>query len=407
MATFRYKAVDGAGAVVEGDVDAESEAAAVVKLQGLGLLPIRASAAGSSVFQSLFRLELRSRKKGLAERDLISLTRDLATLLDAGIELERALDIVRSLVEREAIVRIVERLLEDVREGTTLADALAEHPESFPGLYVSMVRAGEAGGSLQETFSRMADYLEQSDAAREEVKSALVYPIILSITALASVFVLVGFVLPRFKPLFESAGESLPLATTIVMVVGDAVQSYWWLILVGVIVFLLGLRSAGRIPSARLRMDGWILRLPVIGALLTKLETARLTRTLGTLLVNGVPMLSALDIAQRTNENRAFVDGLSAIPDAVKAGRRLSEELDGASVFPRLGSHLVRVGEESGQLESMLLKTADIYDEETRRSVKRAVAILTPAVTIILGLLIAGIIASILVAILSLNEIAF
>ena len=407
MGRYRYKAVNGTGEIVEGEMDAASEAVVVHHLQGLGLLPIRADEAKSSSLRDLLSIDVVPSKRGLAQRELVTLTRDLATLLDAGIELEQGLEILQSLSEQEQVSRVVGRLLESVREGATLADALASFPETFSNLYISMVQAGEAGGSLQETFSRMATFLEQSDTAREEVKSALVYPVILSLTALASVFVLVGFVLPRFKPLFENAGRELPVPTQIVMHIGEAVESQWWLIVALALTSFVLARVVLRAPAARLRWDAGVLRLPVIGALITKIETARLTRTLGTLLTNGVPMLGALDIAQRTIGNRAFVHGLSGVTDAVKSGRRLSDEFTDTAVFPRLGSHLVRVGEESGRLENMLLKAADIYDEETRRSVRRTVAILTPVVTIVLGLLIAAIILSILLAILTINEVAF
>jgi general secretion pathway protein F len=407
MARFRYKAVNGAGEVQEGELDAASENEAVRQLQGMGLLPIRAEAAGASTLKDFLSIDIGLGGRGLRRRDVMLFTRELATLLEAGIELERAFDILQLLSERESVQRVLAQILEEMRSGSTLADALSRHPESFSTMYVSLIRAGEAGGALDTIVARLAVFLEQSESVKEEVKSALIYPMVLLGTALLSVVVLVGYVLPSFKPLFEGAGRALPLPTQIVMAVGETLSGYWYLFLLGIVVVLLGVRFMLRTDGGRLRWDAGILRLPVFGKLVTGIETARLSRTLGTLLGNGVAMLSALDIAGGTVGNVAYRAGLADVGDAVKSGKRLSDELAETDVFPELGSQLVRVGEESGKLDVMLLKIAEIYDQDSRRSVQRLLALLTPVMTIFLGLLVAGIIASILLAILSINEIAF
>ncbi len=407
MSRFRYKAVNGAGEVQEGELDAASEGEAVRQLQSMGLLPIRAEEAKASSLKDLLSIDIGLSRRGLSRREVMLFTRELATLLDAGIELERAFDILQLLSERESVQRVMAQILEEMRGGSTLADALSRHPESFSNMYVSLVRAGETGGALDAIVARLAVFLEQSESVKEEVKSALIYPMVLLGTALLSVVVLVGFVLPSFKPLFDEAGQKLPVPTQIVMAVGDTLSAHWWLFLLGFIVVLLGVRIMLRTETGRLRWDGGILRLPVFGGLVTGIETARLSRTLGTLLGNGVAMLPALEIAGGTVNNEAYRAGLAGVGDAVKSGKRLSEELAATDVFPELGGHLVRVGEESGKLDVMLLKIADIYDQDSRRSVQRLLAILTPVMTIFLGLLVAGIISSILLAILSINEIAF
>jgi general secretion pathway protein F len=407
MTLYRYKAVDGNGAIVEGQMEADSERVVVSRLQSNGLLPLRARPAGTDSLRDLLSMDLMPARRGLSQRQLALLTRELATLLQAGVELEKALDILVSLAENEAVRRLAGAVLEDVRGGGTLADALARHSESFPRLYINMVRAGEAGATLDAVFDRLAGYLEQTVAARSEVRSAMIYPAVLVFMALASVFLLIGFVLPRFKPLFEGAGAKLPLATRIVMAVGEALETYGWLLALALLLAWLLTRLSLRTETGRLRWDRGLLDVPVLGGILYRLDTARFARTLGTLLTNGVPMLDALSIAAETIGNSAFRRDLASLGPAVGAGRRLADEVDALDRFPLLGARLLRVGEETGQLEAMLLKIADIYDREVQQAVSRALALFTPALTIVLGLLIAGIISSILLAILSINEIAF
>jgi len=407
MTLYRYKAVDGSGAIVEGEMEADSERAVVTRLQNGGLLPLRAQPAGAASLRDILSMDLTPSRRGLSQRQLALLTRELATLLQAGVELEKALDILVSLAENETVRRIAGALLDDVRGGAALADALARHSDSFPRLYVNMVRAGEAGATLDAVFDRLAGYLEQTVAARSEVRSAMIYPAVLVFMALASVFLLIGFVLPRFKPLFEGAGAKLPTATRIVMTVGEALESHGWLLVLAAFLVWLLMRVWLRTEAGRLRWDRSLLDTPVLGGILYRLDTARFARTLGTLLTNGVSMLEALSIAGETIGNSAFRKDLAGIGGAVGAGRRLSDEIDAFDRFPLLGARLLRVGEETGQLEAMLLKIADIYDREVQQAVRRALALFTPALTIVLGLLIAGIISSILLAILSINEIAF
>lgn len=407
MTLFQYKAVDGNGAIVEGEMEAESERAVVTRLQNNGLMPLRARPAGSVSVRDLLSMDLMPKRRGLSQKQLALLTRELATLMQAGLELEKALEILVSLAENEAVGRIAGAVLDDVRGGSALADALSQHPDSFPRLYINMVRAGEAGATLDAVFERLAGYLEQTVTARSEIRSAMIYPAVLVGMAVISVFVLIGFVLPRFKPLFEGAGAKLPLATRIVMTVGDALESYGWLLALALLAAWLAMRVTLRTETGRLRWDGRLLGMPMLGGILYRLDTARFARTLGTLLTNGVPMLDALSIAGETIGNSAFRRGLAGLGPAVGAGRRLSDEVDAVDGFPLLGARLLRVGEETGQLEPMLMKIADIYDQEVQQTLHRALALFTPALTIVLGLLIAGIISSILLAILSINEIAF
>ncbi len=404
---YRYKAINDAGEVVEGALDGESEDAVAAKLQASGFMPIRIDSGAGGRLRDLLSIEIFPSRQSLSRKEVMLVTRELATLMNAQLELEKTLEILQSLTESNRAKAILSRILDDVRGGDSLADALANHPDSFSPLYVSMVRAGEAGGDLEGVFTHLTAYLEQMDAVREETQSALIYPAILALTTCGAVLVLIGFVLPRFKPLFESAGDKLPFVTKVVMTIGDFVDGYWWLLSAACLALALTIRALLRSPGTRSQWDNRVIRMPWIGDVLRKIETARLVRTLGTLLTNGVPMLSALEIARETINNGAFKSDLVSVIASVKEGKRLSEEMENQELLPGMASQLLRVGEESGQLEAMLIKMAEIYDHEVQRSIRRFLAILTPALTVFLGILIAGVIVSILVAILSVNEIAF
>ncbi len=406
MANFHYKAIKQTGDFFEGEMVAASEAEVIRKLNELGHIPVGAEEVGTSVARNWLNRELFAGRH-VSQREITLLTRELATLLQAGIELERALDIIVSLSERPAMQEMLRRVLDAVRGGSAFADALEAQDGGFSRSYVSMIRAGEAGGALEVVVGRIADLLERSQAARENLKSALIYPTVLLVTAVASVLVMVTVVLPRFKPLFENAGKTLPLATRFVMGAGEALEQYGWLAALVVCACVLLFRQHIKTPSARLRWHRWLLCLPFVGELVTKLEVARFTRTLGTLLGNGVPMLTSLGIVRETLGNMEIATAIDGVAGRVEQGSGLADAIIAANVLPPLAGQLIMVGEESGRLEDMLFKTADIYDQEAQRTIGRLLAILLPGLTIVIGLIIAGIIASIFVAILSVNELAF
>lgn len=408
MARFRFRAVSGSGEVVEGAVDAASEAEVVAQLRGQGHLPLRvepgATAAtergtvGRWLHQPLFG------QRRVGRRDVALITRELATLLDAGLTLDQSLRLMIDLVEGEAARALLAEVLEQIKGGSSLADALARHPDVFSQAYVSMVRAGEAGGSLDEVLGRLASFLDQAEALHEQVRSALVYPVLVLVIAGLSIVVLLTVVLPQFTPLFEGAETELPLLTRGLIGLGDFMQRYWWALMLIIVGGLWLVRRAWRRPASRARMDAALLRLPLFGTLLAKLDTARLARSLGTLLANGVPLLNALSIVQGTLANASLRAALAEASSGVKEGRGLAEPLARTRAFPVLAVHLLSVGERSGHLEPMLLKVADVFDREVRSTIERLMALLVPALTVTLGLIIALIIGAILMAILSAYE---
>ncbi len=406
MPRYRYEAVDAAGEVLRDELDAASLDAAIGRVRDLGLLPLSVAEAKGGFLRGGLGQPWFSKRRTLSGKTVMRLTQQLSSLLHAGMPLDRALTILIGVAEDEPAQTLLARVQEKVRGGGSLADAL-EAQGTFSRFYLNMIRAGEAGGALDVVLKRLTEFLERSQALRETVMSALIYPIILLSVSALSVIILLTFVVPQFQRLFADSGKALPLATQIVIAAGDGFRYYWW---VGAIVIALlvgAMRQQLSHPESRIRWDRWFLQLPLFGDLIAKVETARLARTLGTLLGNGVSLLNALTIVRETLSNQVLAVALSEVVEHVKTGRGLADPLQDAGGFPKLAVQMIRVGEETGQLQEMLLQVADAYDGEVQMAVKRLLALLEPALILGLGVIISGIIMSILVAILSLNELAF
>jgi general secretion pathway protein F len=387
------------GEAIEGELDAADEATVIRHLQQEGLIPIEARRAGG------LRAQLtRSRSHVLTTKEIGVMTRELATLLESGLTLDRSLQILVDLSEDERIVRVLEDLQDRVRGGATFSSALEEQDGQFPRLYVNMVRAGEVSGALDAVLTRLADYLERTADLRETVTSALVYPSILLVVAGLSVILLLVFVVPQFAVLFEDMGAALPLPTRIVMGLGDLFRDYWWAMLAGIALIAVGIERALQKPQLRDRFDSRVLRVPLFGDLIWKMETARFCHTLSTLLKNGLPLLNALNLAKEVVANRKLSGLLTAAGEDLKHGRGLAEPVARREILPQMALQMIRVGEESGNLDAMLGKVAEIYDKETQSSVKRLLTLLEPMLIIGLGILVAGIIISIIVPILGANQ---
>lgn len=406
MARFAYKAVSASGDVIEGEIDARDQERAIEQLHALGHVPIRADeiSVGSPRRRPWLGWFM---GRDVSRQDVAFLTRELAILLTAGLPLERALEIVTDISDRETVQRLVKRLLESVRGGASLADAMAIQQTVFSRTYISTVRAGEVGAALDVVLERLADFMEKSQQLRDTVKSALIYPAILLVMTGLSMVIVLTVVLPEFKPLFEDAGAALPLSAAVLLSFSDGLQQYGWLMALGSLVLFILFRRSLKNPRSRNRWDRWLLHAPLIGDLVTKVEVARFSRTMGTLLGNGVELLTAISVAQESIGNTVIARAIDQLIPSLKEGRGLSAPLIEAAVFPRLAAQLIRVGEESGQLEEMMVKVADIFDREVQLSVDRMMAVLVPALTIVLGLLVAGIILTILSAIMSVYDLPF
>jgi general secretion pathway protein F len=403
MALYHYVAVSSRAGSVTGRMEAASKAAVVERLHEAGHVPINIAEVGRLWNADLGRLFQRRR---VSARSLAVLTSQLATLLDAGVVLDECLAILEEMTEAPREREVLRGLLDRVRAGVALSDAMAAERTVFPDFYVSMVRAGEAGASLEAVLMRLSEFLDRSQAIREHVKSALLYPLIVAVTCVLSISMLFIFVVPRFKPLFEQAGSALPLTAQALLTISDFMQDYWWVLVVVPLLAVVVTRLQLRKPAARARLDRRLLKLPLVGALIAKVQTVRFARTLGTALKNGVSLETALSITRETLSNRVFADAVAVILERVKTGTGLATPVVQAKVFPVLAGHLIRVGEEVGRQDDMLVKIADIFELETRRALDRILALLGPALTIVLGVVVAGVTLSIITAVLSVYDLA-
>jgi general secretion pathway protein F len=411
MPLFSYKAINKQGVTEEGTREASDEQTLITLLQTDGFIPIRVT----PVKANALRFTLFAKKSKLTQKDLLLFTSELAVLLESGLPLDKSLRVLMELTEEnENLTKLIGRVLERVKGGATLVDSLERRKAGdrkraglFSKFYLNMIKAGEAGGGLGEVLTRLAEYLERSQELKDTVRTALIYPAILLIMSLASLFVMLTFVVPQFTEMFESAGKELPISTQIVVGLAEWLQSYWWL-LAGII---FGVSSYMRYqladPVRKKVWDGRFLRTPYFGNIVLNKETANIARTLGTLLGNGVSIIASLVIVRETLENLVLADAIQETEDQLKQGKNMSDALLDQGLLPKMALQMIKMGEETGRLEEMLLRVATIYDKQLRVSIQRMLALLEPVLIITLGLMIAGIIVSILLAILSVNDLAF
>ena len=401
MPLFEYKAVDANGETVQGTMEALSVDMVVLKLQEAGNIPLQAHESGRGGFGLA---NLRFGRRGMNAREVGAFTQQLSTMLAAGLPLDRSLQVLLDLAENDRVKRTVAEIRDRVRQGGSLSDALDEQHGAFNRLFVNMVRAGEVGGTLDSTLARLTEYLERSRDLKDSVISALIYPALLLLLAAGSLVLLLVYVIPQFTPIFEELGGDLPLITKLVLGVGSVLQNFWWGIILLTVLAVSWFRRMLADADKRFVWDGRVLSTKWVGDLVGKIETARLTRTLGTLLTNGVPLLSALSIAQNVISNTVLRRDVNDATREVKTGGGLARNLARGGRFPRLALQMISVGEETGQLDAMLLKVPDTYDVEVRNTIDRLLSVFTPVVTLFLALLIGTIVLSVLVAILSIND---
>lgn len=407
MPVFQYKAASIDGEVFNGTLSGASREQVVAQLQAQGQIPIQVIESTQPVSRSRRRSPIRRRSRRITDQHISNATRELATLLRAGLPLDRALSILASLSEGERMKQLLEEIREQVKGGATLADAMEAQEGVFSRFYLNLLRAGEAGGALEVVLERLAEHMEQTREVQDTVLSALIYPAILIFVAVISIFILLGYVVPQFTELFEGVGQVLPLPTRITIATGEFLQNFGWVIV------LLAAAAAWRVrqqlsqPKGRYQWHARFLKLPLAGSIITKIEVTRFARTLGMLLHNGVPLLKALSIVKDTVDNRVIADGLERVASSLKEGQSLAAPLAEVAHFPAFAVHMIRVGEESGRLEDILQQVAQVYERETQTTIKRALALLEPVLILVLGMVIAGVIISILMAILGINELVF
>lgn len=404
MPTWRYEAIDRGGRPIKGEMEAAAESDVLERLRRDGALPLTVVPATHGLAGLLGFTQ--SGGETLSPQAVANLTRELAIMLGAGMDLDRALRFLVETAPTRKTARILTALRDEVRDGAPLATALSHHPGSFSRLYVGLVRAGEAGGTLAPTLERLAALMESERGLAATIQSAMIYPTLLLLAAVGAVALLLTQVLPQFVPLFEQSGASLPASTQFLVDAGEAISRFGLAALAVILVLLLLARALLRQPGPGLAFDRMKLRLPLLGGLTREVLAARFSRTLGTLLDNRVSLVSALGITREVLGNRAGVAALDRATESAKGGAGLSAPLSESGLFPVRLIHLLRLGEETAQLGPMALRAAAIHEDHVRIVTQRLVALLTPAITIVMGLVIAGIVSSLLLAMLSLNDLA-
>jgi len=387
MTVFSYKATDKSGKFVDGDIDAPDYHAAIQQIRQLNFFPVKV-AEGKSKISSRLRLSL-------------------PRLGSAGLTLDDGLSTLIKLAETEQIRSILADIRKRVHAGSTFADALEEHPDVFSKLYVNMVRAGEAGGMVSEALSRLAIFLEKSVELKNNIRSAMVYPAILSLVGGSAVIILITFVVPQFSKLFEDMGAALPLPTQIMLGLSSLLINYWPILLLGTLGGIGAFTFYIKTDIGRLRWDSLLLKLPLFGPLIRKIEISRFSLTMATLLKSGVPILQAMGIVQSILINRVISDAVGNLKQALKRGKGLSGPLQEAGVFPPMAVHMITVGETSGALDEMLTKVSQTYDKEVEQAIKQVISLIEPMMILLMALIIGFIVVSMLLAIFSANDIAF
>lgn len=394
---FSYRATTMEGTIVEGVIDAADEKAAIERLKNTGVIPLNVAAPKEGIKK---RFTLRS-----AKGDLLTFTTELSALLSSGVPIDRSLNILSGISENKEMKSIIQSILKSIREGSSFSDALQRHPEVFPKIYINMIRAGEAGGVLDVVLDKLNEFLESRKELKEHVFSAMIYPTILIVTGGVSIIVLLTYVLPKFTVLFAELGGSLPLPTQILLAFSNNLKSYWWIVLSLFITGWLIFKHSIKSGTGRYKWDSF--KLKVMGDVIRKLETARFCRTLGTLLKSGVPLLQALNNAKDVINNQVIASVIDDVSKGAKEGKGIAVPLTNTNVFPPLALSMIKVGEETGQLDTMLLKVASTYEKSLKEAIKRFIGLLEPVMILTMGLIIGFIVISMLMAIFSITALPF
>ena len=400
-APFHFRAVTHDGKVRTGILTAETEKTVAAELRRQGLTPLYVGPQPRASFE----LKLPSFQFG-RRRGLLFFTQELSTLLTSGIPLDRALAITSELTEQAAFRLVVQDILRVLKGGKSLADSLATHPDYFSELYINMVRAGEASGSLAAVFERLAEFERTRDDLRNYIIGSMVYPALLTLVGIASILVLLYFVVPRFAAVFEDPRMRMPLPTKILLEASRVVQNYGWMAILAVAGGIVALNTYIRTAAGRIWWDAFRLKLPLLGDALRKAETARFARAMGTLVANSVPLVQSINISRNILSNRRMAGALEAVATGVKRGEGIAVPLKRTGEFPPLAGHLLTVGEETGKLDHMFHRMAEIYETDTRAAIRRFTSLFEPAIILVMGLLVGALILSMLLAITSINEVA-
>jgi general secretion pathway protein F len=397
LPVFSYRATTANGTIIEGVIEATDERSAAVRIKNTGVIPLKIFTPKEGVKRNLFSRS----SKG----DVLTFTAELSSLLTAGLPLDRALNILAEVSENREMKSVIQSMLKSIREGNSFSDALQKHPRVFPRLYVNMIRAGEAGGVLDVVLDKLNEFLESSKELKDHIFSAMIYPVILILTGGASITVLLVYVLPKFSAIFAEMGTALPLPTQVLITFSNALSSYWWVMLLALVLGVISFKNYVRSDAGRYKWDEFKLRL--LGDVIRKIETARFTRTLGTLLKSGVPLLQALNNSKDIISNRVIASSIDAVSKGAKEGKGIAVPLANSNAFPPLALSMIKVGEETGQLDTMLLRVAATYEKSLKLAIKRFISFFEPVMILTMGVVIGFIVVSMLMAIFSITNLPF
>ncbi len=399
--TYFFRAVASDGKLRTGSITSESDRLVARELRRQGLTPVYVGAQA----QKSSGLKLPA-LGGVSKKDVLYFTQELSTLLNSGVPVDRALAIAGELTERTHFRGVVQDTLRVLKGGRSLADSLATHPEYFSDLYINMVRAGEASGSLATIFDRLAEFERSRDDLRGYIISSMVYPMLLALVGVGAILVLLTFVVPRFATVFEDGHMKIPVPTMLMLEASKLITAWWWAGALAIAAVVIGSRLYIRTVSGRIWWDTWRLRIPLLGDSLRKAETSRFARAMGTLVANSVPLVQAINISAGILNNGLFTRALKEVAQGVKRGEGIAGPIRRAAVFPPLAAHLLTVGEETGKLDAMFTRMADIYEAETRAGIKRFTSLFEPLVILVMGILVGALILSMLLAITSINDVS-
>lgn len=405
-ATFHYRAVGNDGKLRTGTIAAENQRSVARELQRQGLTPVYVGSEekkqGFELRMPVFAAEFGSGRR----KDVLFFTQELSTLLNSGVPLDRALSIASELTTKPQFRALIGDLLRSIKSGKSLADSLGAHPLYFTDLFLNMVRAGEASGNLGQIFERLSEFERSRDELRSYIISSMVYPALLAAVGAGSIFVLLDFVVPRFASVFNDGRMKIPVPTMIMLEASKIVQNWSWLVALVIVAGITAFRTYTATPRGRLWWDAARLKLPVLGDAMRKAETSRFARAMATLVGNTVPLVQALSISAGILNNKCMANSLKDVAQGVKRGEGISQPLARTKMFPPLASHLLTVGEETGKLDLMFARMAQIYEEETRAAIRRFTSIFEPLVILIMGIIVGALVLSMLIAITSINDVA-
>lgn len=389
MAQFRYTARNTQGRTIEGVVEAPVQKLAMEKLrsQRMTVMTVSEMKAGPSLLNKMNPF-----KPGVKSKDLVIFSRQLATLVSAGVPIVQGLNILIEQIQSPVFQKIMTAVRSDIESGITIAEAMRKHPKAFTELYVSMIKAGETGGVLDAILERLSAYLEAAEELKGKVKGAMVYPIVISGVASAVTLFLLVAVIPTFKTVFASFGSELPFPTQILLAISDFLRHNFLFLLAVPIGGFIGLKKWHGTDTGKRVIDGQTIRLPVFGDILKKVAVAKFTRTLGTLIKSGVPILQALDTVAKTAGNRVVEEAILKARESIREGEKIADPLKQSGIFPAMVIQMISVGEETGNLETMLTKIADFYDQEVDTAIKAMTSLIEPVIICVMGLVIGAIV---------------